>query len=147
MALDLNPESTELDNRVSLASTDDAEFVMQLLEEAFTVEPGTFKFLFSASQDPRSALDIWVLKVDGVAVATVTTILVGDALNVWCMATPQRFERRGYGKALLGDVVERSRASGAEIALLSASPAGKPLYVDSGWETLEEWDVYFTAVE
>lgn len=147
MAKDLSNKFTELDKRVSLASADDAESVLQLLEEAFTVESGTYQFLFGTSQDPRSALNIWVLKVDGVVVSTVTTILVGDALSIWCMATPQRFERRGYGKALLGHVVARSKANGAKIGLLSATPAGKPLYFDSGWESLEEWDVYLTAAE
>lgn len=142
MTKELYAHAREFDQRVSLASVSDSENVAQLLEESFNVDPGTYKFVFEAAQDPTSAVDVWTLNVNGTIVSTVTTIVVDDALALWCMATPPRYERQGYGRALLEDVLARFAAKGAKTGLLCASPAGKPLYDSNGWVAQEEWDVY-----
>lgn len=142
MTKELSSDVTEFNQGVSLASSGDAETVAQLLEESFSVEPGTYRFLFASAEDPTSGVDIWMLTVNGTIVSTVTTILVEDAVALWCMATPPRFERRGYAGALLVDVMARFGANGTITGLLCASPAGKSLYDSKGWVTQEEWDVY-----
>jgi GNAT superfamily N-acetyltransferase len=60
------------------------------------------------------------------------------------MATPARFERRGYGRAVLGHALADAAADGLGVALLGATTAGRPLYDATGWTTLEEWDLYAT---
>jgi GNAT superfamily N-acetyltransferase len=60
------------------------------------------------------------------------------------MATPQRFARRGYGRAILADVLLRAKLEGASIGLLGATPAGKALYDSTGWTTLEDWRMFLT---
>ncbi len=142
MTKELTSHVTEFNQGVSLASSGDAESVAQILEESFNVESGTYGFLFATAEDPNSGVDIWMLTVNGTVVSTVTTILVDDAVALWCMATPPRFERRGYAGTLLADVLARFGSIGTKTGLLCASPAGKPLYYSSGWVTAEEWDVY-----
>lgn len=74
-----------------------------------------------------------------------TGTFAGDTFAVWCMSTPERFARRGYGGSLLASVLEQARNRGARTALLGATPAGFPLYEATGWTTFETWDVYTNA--
>ncbi|MEP6816945.1 MAG: GNAT family N-acetyltransferase [Marmoricola sp.] len=90
-------------------------------------------------------MSIWLLEVDIEAVSTVTTCRVQDTVSVWCMATPTRHARRGYGKALLASVQESAHQDGAVLGLLGATPAGLPLYDATGWQTQETWDLYTGA--
>ena len=145
MTKELDETVREFDPRVSLISADDVNDVVKLLADSFLLDRSNFGFLFDTLKNPDSVSNIWILKEDGVAVSTVTTMLVDDALTVWCMATPPQFARKGYGKALLGDVLLRCGAKGAKRGSLGATEAGKPLYEASGWETLEGWDVYLNG--
>ena len=141
----LSNDVQEFDPRVSLATVDDIEDSMTLMAEAFLLDPINFAFLVETSKSPDSLSKIWMLKEDGVAVSTMTTMLVDDALTVWCMATPPQYARKGYGKALLSDVLARNAATNAKIGLLGATSAGEPLYKATGWEVLEGWDVYLNS--
>ncbi len=138
----LNGKDQEFDSRVSLASIDDFKTILTLLSDSFGVEPNRDSIIANILKNPVVVSDIWVLKEGGEAVSTVMTCPVDDALTVWAMGTPPQFRRRGYGKALLDDVLARSSSKGATIGLLVATKAGKELYDASGWATLEEWDVY-----
>jgi len=146
MAKQLHASVDEFDYRVSVALLDDTAEVVGLLADSFLLEPNIFSFMIDTLKNPDSAVDIWVLKDNGVAVSTATTMRVDDALTVWCMATPPQFARKGYGKALLREVLSRSAANGARVGLLGATDAGRPLYEATGWETLEGWDVYVNAL-
>jgi predicted acetyltransferase len=64
---------------------------------------------------------------------------------VWCMATPERFARRSYARALLAHVLHVAAGQGATFGLLAATPAGKPLYDATGWSTLEEWRLHLNS--
>ncbi|MEI9907354.1 MAG: GNAT family N-acetyltransferase [Actinomycetota bacterium] len=141
----LDNDVQDFDPRVSLVTIDDIDAAVALMAESFLHDPVNFAFLVEAFNSPDSLSKIWLLKEDGVAVSTVTTILVDDALTVWCMATPPQYARKGYGKALLRDVLNRSANTGAKTGLLGATPAGQPLYKASGWEVLEEWDLYLNS--
>ena len=81
----------------------------------------------------------------GVTATEVLTSIVDDAVTVWCMSTPERFARRGYGRAILADSLLRAKSDGAKVGLLGATPAGKPLYDATGWITLEHWRLFASA--
>ena len=138
----LNKSDREFDPRVSVATLDNIDDAVKLMAESFLLDPINFTFLVETFKNPDSLSKIWILEENGVAVSTVTTMLVDDALTVWCMATPPQYARKGDGKALLGDVLARNSTANAKIGLLGATPAGQPLYKASGWEVLEGWDVY-----
>ena len=141
----LDSAAQELDPRVSLVTDDDIDATVTLLAESFLLDPTNFAFLVETLKNPASLSKIWILKEDGVMVSTVTTMLVDEALTVWCMATPPQYARKGFGKALLGDVLARNVNTGAKNGLLGATSAGQPLYEASGWEILEGWDVYVNS--
>jgi len=145
MGIVLSKSEQVFDARVSLVSLDDIDAVVVLLAESFLLDPTNFSFFVEILKSPNSLSNIWLLKEDGVAVSTVTTTLIDDELTVWCMATPPQYARKGYGRALLNDVLARNADAGAKYGILGATPDGQPLYVASGWEVLEEWDVYVNS--
>ena len=93
----------------------------------------------------EAGIVFWLLDDDGAAVSTVMTAQVDDIVSVWCMGTPERFGRRGYARAILAHVLDVASRQDAETGLLGATPAGKPLYDATGWQTLEEWQLYVNA--
>jgi len=142
MSIDLDEASRPGDVRVRQAGANDYDVVVDLIAAAY----GMAREIAGLAAEPlRRSDDVmktWLLVEDGHAVSTVITCAVDDTVSVWCMATPPRFERRGFGRALLADVLGRGREGGAEIGLLGATPAGRPLYEATGWTVLEEWDLY-----
>jgi GNAT superfamily N-acetyltransferase len=133
------------DERVRRAGIEDFETFGELSSQAFGLGRDIVEVI-TASLDPKDeATKIWLLIEGGVAVSTVLTSLVDDTVCVWCMATPERFSRRGYGRAILADALLRARSDGASLGLLGATPAGKALYDATGWTTLEDWQIYTNA--
>jgi GNAT superfamily N-acetyltransferase len=146
MAADLSSSPRASDPRVRRAGREDEATVTDLLAEAYGFDRevaalATAPLLAEGS----TVMSIWLLEVGGEAVSTVTTIRVEDSVSVWCMGTPQRFGRRGYGKAILASVLDTAREDGAVLGLLGATPAGLPLYEATGWQTQETWDLFTDA--
>lgn len=147
MATRLDAERLRSDPRVRQAVSDDREVVCAVMGEAFGLATDLLRGIVAGTlDDPDGAAKIWLLEEDRVAVSAVLTMAVEDAVTVWCMSTPERFGRRGYGRALLADALARAAADGATVGLLGATPAGKPLYEATGWVTLEQWKM-FASVE
>jgi len=57
--------------------------------------------------------------------------------GIWSMATPPARQRRGYGYALLTEVMARECALGAGDFYLFATAAGQALYTRLGYQTVE----------
>lgn len=146
MASSLNSDHLHSDPRVRQATSDDMDVTCAVMCEAFglTTEMmiDVIAWVLSETNGPTK---IWLLVEHDVVVSAVLTSMVADAVTVWCMSTPERFARRGFGRAILADTLHRARADGATIGLLGATPAGKPLYDATGWNTLEHWRTFASA--
>ena len=143
MAADIQTMNSTRDARVRQAQIEDVGAVVGLLAQSFGLQPEEVAY---SCVTPIGKVDadmkVWILEEDGQAVSTVMGSRNDDVLSVFCMGTPSQFARRGYGKALLSDVLARAKEDGVALGLLGATAAGKPLYDASGWKTLEEWDLY-----
>ena len=146
MASSLDSEHLRADARVREAGPDDAGIVFEVMGEAFGIDSDLFsQGISSVLAEGSDESKVWLLFDDGVCVTAVLTLLIGDAVTVWCMSTPARFGRRGYGRAVLSHALLSARSEGAVIGLLGATPAGKPLYDRTGWSTLESWRMFASA--
>jgi len=145
MCADVGGEHLDADPRVRQASEGDFDAVGDLLAEAFGLTRDAADVCARLVQQEQDDLRVWLLVEDGQPVSTVTTGIVDEVVCVWCMATPEHFGRRGYGRSLLADVLLRAREHGASMGLLGATPAGQPLYEATGWRTLEEWELFLNA--
>lgn len=145
MTRDLGGGAAEVvDPRVRQAGAADADVVAELLSEAFAL-PRDDAALMAASAVGGGVVRAWLLEDDGQPVSTVITGHLDDGVSLWAMSTPARFQRRGYGRALLATVLAQARADGARVGMLGATPAGLPLYEATGWRTVEEWQVFTNA--
>jgi GNAT superfamily N-acetyltransferase len=81
-----------------------------------------------------------IAELDGVPACTGISIVAGEWVGVFVIATLAAFRRRGLGAALTAklvtDAVERN---GVSRALLQSSEMGKPVYESLGFETIEVW--------
>jgi hypothetical protein len=145
MARSLDGRDMSLDSRVRQADADDFDVVSELSAEGFGLSREISDVVAGLVRLDDSTDKIWLLIADGRAVSTVLTSIVDDAMCIWSMSTPERFGRRGYARALLGDVLLRARTDGVGLGLLGATPAGKPLYDSTGWTTLESWKIFTNA--
>ncbi len=145
MAVDLAATPTVADERVRAAGSEDTEAIISLICDAFGTARDAFSaFLadfFARTSDARW----WLLEDDGAPVSTVWAARVEDSVSLWCMATPPRFARRGYARALLAAVLDHAAKDGATVGLLGATPAGYPLYEATGWTDLEHWQIHLNG--
>lgn len=81
-------------------------------------------------------IEIYLARVDGKAVSTVSTTRHDRIVGIWAMATLPEHQGKGAGKVLLSQVMERHRRRGAESFFLGATAAGFPLYEKLGYRTV-----------
>jgi Acetyltransferase (GNAT) domain len=145
MLSSLTSEHLHFDTRVRQADAGDFDTVGEIMAEAYGMTREVADVVPNVLRVDQDAIRIWLLFDNGQPVSTVLTAIVDDAVCVWCMGTPARFGRQGYGRSLLADVLLRAKGEGASIGLLGATAAGKPLYEATGWSTLEEWQLFLNA--
>ena len=145
MASPLPDEHLRRDDRVRPAGPGDLDTVSGLAGDAFGLEREVSDVIGAIVDLRPDQGRMWLLVDGGTPVSTVLSSRVDDAVCVWCMATPARFARRGYGRALLAHVLAVAKHEGASIGLLGATPAGKPLYDATGWVSLEGWQLHANA--
>jgi ribosomal protein S18 acetylase RimI-like enzyme len=63
-------------------------------------------------------------------------------LVVWSMATRTDCQGRGFGRQLLGSVLNDQFDKGATGSLLHSSVAGEKLYGALGYSTVEYWQLW-----
>jgi GNAT superfamily N-acetyltransferase len=76
------------------------------------------------------------------AMSTVTTTGTGDTIGIWSMATPPQKQRQGAGRAALLAAMGYHRNRGAETFYLCATAAGKPLYDNLGFKTVDDLAIW-----
>jgi len=141
MALDLSSRPVSRDARVRLVEPASADEAATVICDAFGLGDDA-RFIGELARRDDVSAELWCLVDESRVVCAVVADVVDDAVCIWCMATPAASQRRGYGRALLGDVLARAAARGATTALLGATEAGRPLYDAMGFATLEQWGMH-----
>jgi len=68
---------------------------------------------------------------------------VGDEYSIgWGLSTDPAHQRAGFARRLMRASAAQRLAEGPPIALLMATPAGRPLYEQEGYVTLEHWQIW-----
>jgi len=108
----------------------------------FHVPPAWFNEVFDSPSVWENFAG-YVGYVDGEPVSTAAIVLGAGALGVYNVATMPEHQRRGYGEAVmryaLADAHERH---GIERTILQSTPAGFPLYLRMGYQTVTTISVY-----
>jgi ribosomal protein S18 acetylase RimI-like enzyme len=79
----------------------------------------------------------------GEAVSTAATLVAGEAVGVYSVATLPEHERQGYGEAMTRHALEQAQASsGIRRSVLQATAAGLPLYRRMGYQIVTHFQVF-----
>jgi GNAT superfamily N-acetyltransferase len=146
MTVDLTGTPPSADGRVRRALLADASTITELMSAAYEqLDPAEVRVMVDHVVSVELPVEFWLLENGDQAVSAVMTHRIQSAVSLWCMATPPRFARRGFGRSLLAAVLAWAQADGATIGLLGATPAGEPFYRATGWTVLESWDTHLNA--
>jgi ribosomal protein S18 acetylase RimI-like enzyme len=74
-----------------------------------------------------------------------TTITTGSSIGIWNMATPTEYQRKGAGRAVLDEALRLHTLEGHRDFYLIASDAGKHLYEQAGFRTVDEAMVWLIS--
>jgi GNAT superfamily N-acetyltransferase len=85
-----------------------------------------------------SGVETWIAWNDEGPMSAVSVTPAGNTAGISLMATPPQRQRKGWGRALLTQVIEDYRGRGVERFYLGATEAGRPLYASLGFETVAD---------
>lgn len=113
-----------------------AEWV-QVLSDGFGEGPVEAEWAASAYRrigfGPSSAHRLIVAELDGAPAAAGASLLDGAEVGLYFIATRRDARRRGLGSAVTRRLAAMGGDSGARLAVLGASPAGRPVYARLGF--------------
>ncbi len=130
--------------KVRMADEADVPITNALVASAFSLDEEKVQRALPPSV-VKSGADIWVVEDEGEAIGTGMFVRRGSHVGVYCMATPERSQRRGVGRAVLETGIAHYLERGAKTFTLKASEAGFHLYEQAGFVTVATPSVFVTA--
>ena len=80
---------------------------------------------------------------NGKAVTTAASMITGDVIGLYSIATLPQYRRLGFAEAIMRQVIEQARGdSGVQRTILQSTPSGLSLYKKMGYRTVTNFDVY-----
>ena len=122
---------------------DDLADARHLSAAAFGVPDEVGAIVYAEDALSRRDAHFWGLFEDGVLRCCSVSQYVGDRFSVgWALSTAPEHQRSGFGRRLMRASAARRLADGPPVALLAASDAGRHLYEQEGYVTLEHWQIW-----
>jgi len=139
MACDRAPAEVRAPYRIDVAHTsEERAYALDLVAEAHQIDRALLQQASGAAAESER-VRIWLARDElDLPVSVVWIIRVGSILGVTEMMTPQRFQGRGAGRALLAAALARSWDDTITDALLLSTPAGRRLYQSLGFVAVDE---------
>jgi GNAT superfamily N-acetyltransferase len=143
MELTSPPEPVGDSSGVRALSPEDLPVARELLSDTYGLDRGSALAAVPDQVLTDADLGAWGL-FDGDQLESCFTGSMADGLLVvWSMATRTDCQGRGYGRRLLGTVLDhRFEAGAVGGSLLQSSLAGQKLYGALGYSELEHWQLW-----
>jgi predicted N-acetyltransferase YhbS len=114
----------------------DAEASADVLVSAYSMPKDSVLRALPASLSDAPGVDVFIARMGGEAVGSVTLTHHADTCGIWAMGTDTARQRGGIGRRLLSTAMVQARESGVRRFFLGATPAGLPLYERLGFKTV-----------
>ena len=114
----------------------DADASADVMASAYSMPKDSVLRALPASLFDTTGADVYVARINGEAVGSVTFTYHGDTCGIWAMGTDTARQRCGIGLRLLSTAMAEARNSGTRRFFLGATPAGFRLYEGLGFETV-----------
>lgn len=125
---------------------DEAGLHCEIAAEAFGGPVAVFAALVTPEVLALPGLRGYLGLVDGEPVVTAIGISAGGAVGIFNVATSPSHRRRGYGAVATARAFADGIEAGASWGWLQSSETGYGVYHRLGFETLEWWDCWVTAI-
>ena len=119
---------------VRASGADDADASADVMASAYSMPKKSVLRALPASFFESTGADVYVARMNGEAVGTVTMTYHGETCGIWAMGTDTARQRGGIGLRLLSTAMMPARDSGSRRFFLGATPAGYRLYEGLGFE-------------
>lgn len=100
----------------------------RVAETGFGVTEGILAPFYAPAVAAIPGMACYVARANGASVSTAVGFTFGDLVCIYAVATPEEHRGKGYGAAVTARAVADGFANGAELAVLSASAMGEPVY-------------------
>ncbi|MCK7596527.1 GNAT family N-acetyltransferase [Microbulbifer sp. CAU 1566] len=119
-------------NLTQVRSAAELEHWVRICSDAFGYEIDT-GVMANAATNPETSL--WLAEQKGVAVATALLFRTGDVIGIHQVGVPEAYRGRGIARALMQQLLNHCRQTGARYATLQASTMGEGLYRQLGFKS------------
>jgi len=140
-ALPASPPGHEIRQVVDRAGLDDH---IRTAAAGFEMPGEILRSVMGAALLGRPGIAIYVGYADGEPVTTGLGVRTGRTIGIYNISTVPSARRRGYGAAMTERIAADGAAAGCDLAVLQASPMGRPIYERLGYRTVVE---YFGYIE
>lgn len=127
---------------IRLADPHEAEAAMNLAAAAFSLKEAACVAAMPEKAIAQEGNDLWFAEEDGERVGCGVFIRTEDHVGVYTMSTPPDHQRRGVGRAILGEAMAHYQARGVERFTLGATEKGYPLYERVGFKVVTRPHLY-----
>lgn len=134
--LPLEPSGNPDVEVVRAQSAEDADASADVTVSAYSMPKDSVLRALPASFFQTPGADVYVARLNGEAVGSVTLTYHGDTCGIWAMGTKAARQRGGIGLRLLSTAMTQARNSGIRRFFLGATPAGFRLYEGLGFNTV-----------
>jgi GNAT superfamily N-acetyltransferase len=139
------PLTPASDGTCQVARVTDAEALRDantLTARAFSLPEDATQRAFGPAILTAPGVGVFLARQGATPISSVQTTCFGSTVGIWTMGTPPEHQRKGAGRALLEQVMQRHRDAGATQFFLCATQAGYPLYDRLGFRTVSECAVW-----
>lgn len=121
---------------VCASCAEDAEASADVLASAYGMPKDIVLRAMPASLFDSTGVDVYVARINGQPVGSVTLTYHGDTCGIWAMGTDASKQRGGIGLRLLSTAMAQARNNQIRRFFLGATPAGYRLYEKLGFVTV-----------
>ncbi|HTS50998.1 MAG TPA: GNAT family N-acetyltransferase [Bryobacteraceae bacterium] len=115
----------------------------QIMSIAFDIPLSVSSAVYGSECGWTSGFQGFIGYANGKAVTTAATMITGDVIGLYSVATLPQYRRLGFAEAIMREVIEQARArDGVERTVLQSTPSGLSLYEQMGYRTVTNFDVY-----
>jgi GNAT superfamily N-acetyltransferase len=116
-----------------------------IMSVAFDIPRSICTSIYGSEHAWMGAFRGYVGYANGKPVTTAATMITGDVIGLYSVATLPQHRRLGFAEVIMRHVIEQhKRSSGSERSILQATPSGISLYQKMGYQTVTNFNVYIT---
>ncbi len=115
---------------------------VRIATEAFGIHADVMSAIVNSTSVHLPCLTVYVGYADGEAVSAGLGVRSGRTIGVYNVAVAEGARRRGYGEAMTRRIAADGVAGGCDVAVLQATPMGRPLYERLGYRQVVSYMGY-----